>query len=136
MAKTVNKVILLGNVGQPPKTKTTQGGTLVTTASLATSERRKVNGEWQDHTAWHTLVFYGRLAEIARDYLTKGSKIFIEGKLNPYSYDDAQQTKHYRVDVVVDDLSLISGTKQPGDAQPAAQPASQPAEIDENDLPF
>jgi single-strand DNA-binding protein len=135
VGKSVNKVILLGNVGQPPKTKTTQGGTLATMASLATSDRRKVNGEWQDSTCWHSLVFYGRLAEIARDYLTKGSKIYVEGKLNSYSYEDETQVKRYRTDIVVDDLTLLSGTKQPGASQ-SAPATDQSGEIADNDIPF
>ena len=83
MAKSVNKVILIGNVGKDPEIKSTAGGTLVANLSLATSDRHKdKSGEWQDRTEWHNLVAYARGAEIMRDYVQKGSKLYVEGRLN------------------------------------------------------
>ena len=80
MSKTVNKVLLLGNVGKDPEIASTNGGTLVAKLSLATSERFKdKQGEWQERTEWHNLVAYARGAEILRDYVHKGSKLFVEG---------------------------------------------------------
>ena len=82
MAKGVNKVILLGNVGKDPEIRSTAGGTMVATFSLATADRQKdQQGNWQDKTEWHNLVAYGRTAEIIRDYVKKGKELFIEGKL-------------------------------------------------------
>ena len=82
MAKSVNKVILLGNVGKDPEIKATASGTVVATFSIATSERFKdKTGNWQDRTEWHNLVAYQRTAEIIRDYVKKGNKLYVEGRL-------------------------------------------------------
>ena len=81
MAKSVNKVILLGNVGKDPEIRATGGGTMVANFTLATSDRQKdAQGNWQDRTEWHNMVAFTRLAEIVRDYVKKGSKLYIEGK--------------------------------------------------------
>jgi single-strand DNA-binding protein len=110
MAKTVNKVILLGNVGKDPEIKSTNGGTLVANLSLATSDRYKNNGgEWQERTEWHNLVAYARGAEILRDYVKKGSKLYVEGRLQTRSWEDQQSgEKKYRTEIVVSEISLLS----------------------------
>ncbi|MGA7315696.1 MAG: single-stranded DNA-binding protein, partial [Silvibacterium sp.] len=89
MGKTVNKVILLGNVGKDPEIRATAGGTIVANLSLATSDRYKDNGgEWQERTEWHNLVSYARGAEILRDYVKKGSKLYVEGRITARSWND------------------------------------------------
>jgi len=110
MSKTVNKVLLLGNVGKDPEITSTNGGTLVAKLSLATSERFKgKQGEWQDRTEWHNLVAYARGAEILRDYVHKGSKLYVEGRLTTRSWDDKESGKKiYRTEIVVGDISLLS----------------------------
>lgn len=110
MSKTVNKVLLLGNVGKDPEIASTNGGTLVAKLSLATSERFKdKQGEWQDRTEWHNLVAYARGAEILRDYVRKGSKLYVEGRLTTRSWDDKESGKKiYRTEIVVGDISLLS----------------------------
>ncbi|MGA7316517.1 MAG: single-stranded DNA-binding protein [Silvibacterium sp.] len=110
MAKTVNKVILLGNVGKDPEIKSTAGGTLVANLSLATSDRYKdKGGEWQERTEWHNLVAYARGAEILRDYVKKGSKLYVEGRLQTRSWEDQQSgEKKYRTEIVVNEISLLS----------------------------
>ena len=110
MAKTVNKVILLGNVGKDPEIRSTTGGTLVANLSLATSERYKdKGGEWQERTEWHNLVGYARGAEILRDYVKKGSKLYIEGRITTRSWDDKETGKKaYRAEIVVNEISLLS----------------------------
>jgi single-strand DNA-binding protein len=110
MSKTVNKVLLLGNVGKDPEIASTNGGTLVAKLSLATSERFKdKQGEWQERTEWHNLVAYARGAEILRDYVHKGSKLYIEGRLTTRSWDDKESGKKmFRTEIVVGDISLIS----------------------------
>jgi len=110
MAKTVNKVILLGNVGKDPEIKSTNGGTLVANLSLATSDRYKNNGgEWQERTEWHNLVAYARGAEIFRDYVKKGSKLYVEGRITTRSWDDKETGKKvYRTEIIVTDISLLS----------------------------
>jgi len=110
MAKSVNKVILLGNVGKDPEIRSTTGGTLVANLSLATSERYKdKSGEWQERTEWHNLVSYARGAEILRDYVKKGSKLYVEGRITTRSWDDKDNGKKaYRTEIVVNDISLLS----------------------------
>jgi single-strand DNA-binding protein len=110
MARTVNKVILLGNVGKDPEIKSTNGGTLVANLSLATSDRYKdKSGEWQERTEWHNLVSYARGAEILRDYVKKGSKLYVEGCIATRSWDDKESGKKiYRTEIVVSEISLLS----------------------------
>jgi single-strand DNA-binding protein len=111
MAKSVNKVILLGNVGKDPEIRSTPSGTIVASFGLATSDRfQDQQGNWQDRTEWHNLVAFKRTAEIVRDYVKKGSKLYIEGTLRTNSWDDKQTgQKKYRTEIIVNDLSLLSG---------------------------
>ena len=126
MSKTVNKVLLLGNVGKDPEIASTNGGTLVAKRSLATSERFKdKQGEWQERTEWHNLVAYARGAEILRDYVHKGSKLYVEGRLTTRSWDDKESGKKiYRTEVVVGDISLLSDGGRSGKAT-SDQPQSR-----------
>jgi single-strand DNA-binding protein len=111
MAKSVNKVILLGNVGKDPEMRSTPGGTLVANFTLATSDRQKdAQGNWQERTEWHNLVAFTRTAEIIRDYVKKGSKLYVEGKIQTRSWDDKDSgAKRYRTEIIVNDISLLSG---------------------------
>jgi single-strand DNA-binding protein len=161
MAKSVNKVFLLGNVGKDPEIRSTGGGTAVATFGLATTERSKdPQGNWQDRTEWHNLVAFKRTAEIIRDYVKKGSKLFIEGKLTTRSWDDKETgQKRYKTEIVVFDLSLLSGREDGSGAggysktqssssssasfdqrPPAAAGGpdeyAQQAEISDDDIPF
>lgn len=154
MAKSVNKVILLGNVGKDPEMRSTGGGTLVANFTLATGDRQKdAQGNWQDRTEWHNLVAFTRLAEIVRDYVKKGSKLYVEGKIQTRSWDDKETgAKRYRTEIVVNDLSLLSGRDESGsggyskssgsssnyDQRPASggDDYAQQAEISDDDIPF
>jgi single-strand DNA-binding protein len=152
MAKSVNKVILLGNVGKDPEIRTTGTGTSVANFSLATSDRfQDQQGNWQDRTEWHNLVAFKRTAEIVRDYVKKGTKLYIEGKIQTRSWDDKETgAKKYRTEIIVNDLSLLSGRDDGGGSsrssnapssmdqrQPAASDEySQAAEISDDDIPF
>jgi single-strand DNA-binding protein len=111
MAKSVNKVILIGNLGKDPEVKFTPTGTPVAKFSLATNERYKDKaGEWQDRTEWHNIVVWQRLAEIVGEYVKKGSKIYIEGRLSTSSWEDKQSgEKKYRTEIVANELVLLSG---------------------------
>jgi single-strand DNA-binding protein len=110
MAKGVNKVFLLGNVGKDPEIRTTAGGMTVASFSLATADRAKVNNEWTDKTEWHNLVAFQRTAEIVRDYVKKGTQIFVEGKIQTRSWDDKESgAKKYRTEILVNELSLLGG---------------------------
>jgi single-strand DNA-binding protein len=109
MSKSVNKVLLLGNVGKDPEVHSLRSG-IVVNLSLATNESFKDGrGDWQERVEWHNLVAYQRNAEILRDYVRKGSKIYIEGKLRTDSWDDKQSgERRYKKEIIVLDVNLLS----------------------------
>ena len=109
--KSINKVILIGNLGKDPEVKYTPQGTPVAKLTIATNERFKDKaGDWQDRTEWHNVVLWQRLAEIAGEYLKKGGKVFIEGRLQTRSWDDKTSgQKKYMTEVVASDLILLGG---------------------------
>lgn len=111
MAKGVNKVLLLGNVGKDPEVRASQGGMTIASFTLATADRQKdQTGQWTDKTEWHNLVAFGRTAEIVRDYVKKGTQIFVEGKIQTRSWDDKESgQKKYRTEILVNDMSLLGG---------------------------
>ena len=117
MAKSLNKVMLIGNLGKDPEVKYTPSGTPVAKLTLATNERYKdKDGQWQDRTEWHNIVLWQRLAEIAGEYLKKGSKVYIEGRLQTRSWEDKQTNqKRYMTEVVASDLLLLGGRGEGGD---------------------
>ncbi len=116
MAKSVNKVILIGNLGKDPEVKYTPQGTPVAKITVATNERFKdKSGNWQDRTEWHNVVLWQRLAEIAGEYLKKGGKVYIEGRLQTHSWDDKQTNqKKYMTEIIANDLVLLSGRGEGG----------------------
>jgi single-strand DNA-binding protein len=109
--KSVNKVILVGNLGKDPEVKYTPGGMPVAKFSLATNERFKdKDGNWQDRTEWHNIVAFQRTAEIVGEYLKKGGKCYIEGSLRTSSWDDKESgQKRYKTEIIANDLVLLSG---------------------------
>ena len=111
MSKGVNKAILLGHVGKDPEIRSTNGGTIVASFSLATADRQKDGqGNWQDRTEWHNLVAFNRTAEIIRDYVRKGSQLLIEGKIQTRTWDDRESgQKKYRTEILIYDLTLLGG---------------------------
>jgi len=111
MARSVNKVILIGNLGKDPEVKYTPQGTAVAKFTLATNERFKdKSGEWQDRTEWHSLVAWARTAEIVGEYLKKGRSVYVEGSLRTSSWDDKETgQKRYKTEIVVNDLVLLGG---------------------------
>jgi single-strand DNA-binding protein len=114
MSKGINKSFLLGNVGKDPEIRSTTGGSLVASFSLATADRQKDGqGNWQDKTEWHNLVAFNRTAEIVRDYVKKGTQLFIEGKIQTRSWDDRETgQKKYRTEIFVYDLTLLGGPSE------------------------
>lgn len=111
MAKSVNKVILIGNLGKDPEVKYTPSGTAVANLSIATTDRTKdKDGNWQDRTEWHRAVAWQRTAEIAGEYLKKGNKVYIEGSLRTRSWDDKESgQKKYMTEIWVNDMVLLGG---------------------------
>jgi single-strand DNA-binding protein len=154
MAKSVNKVILLGNVGKDPEIRATASGMTVANFSIATTDRIKgQDGQFTDKTEWHNLVAFQRTAEIVRDYVKKGNKLYIEGRLQTSSWDDkATGQKKYKTEIIVSDLSLLSGRGEGGGESgggysksnttsydqrpPASQPDYADVGITDDDIPF
>ena len=133
MPKSVNKVILVGNVGQDPEVKYTPSGIPVGKFSLATSERFKdKNGEFQERTEWHNIVAWQRLAEIVGEFVSKGSKVYVEGKIQTSSWDDRHSgEKKYRTEIVARDLVLLGARQNGGGAKPAASHSVEETESGE-----
>lgn len=112
MARGVNKVVLLGNIGQDPETKYTQAGMAITRVSLATTSVRKDrDGNQQERTEWHRVVFFGKLGEIAGEYLRKGSSIYVEGELRYDKYTDQSGVEKYTTDIVANEMQMLGGNR-------------------------
>jgi single-strand DNA-binding protein len=111
----VNKVILLGNLGRDPETRYTTGGDAVTNLNIATSEQWKdKSGEKQERTEWHRVVLFGRQAEVAGEYLKKGRSVYIEGRLQTRKYTDKDGVEKYSTEIVGDRMQLIGGSREGG----------------------
>ncbi|HZQ91099.1 MAG TPA: single-stranded DNA-binding protein [Terriglobales bacterium] len=126
MAKSVNKVILIGNLGKDPEVKFTPQGTAVAKFTVATNSRfkDKTSGDWQERTEWHNVVAWERLAEIAGEYLKKGRTVYIEGRLQTRSWDDKETgQKKYMTEVVANDLVLLGGRDAVGGGEMRARGA-------------
>jgi single-strand DNA-binding protein len=149
MAKGVNKVFLLGNVGKDPEIRATQGGMTIASFTLATADRQKdAQGNWSDKTEWHNLVAFARTAEIVRDYVKKGTQVFVEGKIQTRSWDDKESgQKRYKTEILVNELSLLGGgagrgSEGGGSRSSSSSNASSPAPeyadqgITDDDIPF
>jgi len=150
----VNKVILVGRLGKDPETRYMTSGEAVTNATLATSENWKdKNGEKQERTEWHNLVFYRRLAEIAGEYLRKGSQVYIEGKIQTRKWQDKEGKDRYTTEIVVNEMKMLGSKSSggsfevvenqsaPARSAPAAKPAAaEPAKGNfdnfDDDIPF
>src|SRR5574340_106674 len=129
----VNKVILIGRLGKDPETRYMTNGEAVTNATLATSENWKdKSGEKQEKTEWHNLVFYRRLAEIAGEYLKKGSQIYIEGKLQTRKWQTKEGQDRYTTEIIVNEMQMLgskagSSSFEVVENKPAAAPSDRPA---------
>lgn len=111
----VNKVILIGRLGKDPETRYMTNGEAVTNATLATSENWKdKSGEKQEKTEWHNLVFYRRLAEIAGEYLNKGSQIYVEGKLQTRKWQTKEGQDRYTTEIIVNEMTMLGGKSSGG----------------------
>ena len=111
MARGINKVILVGNLGKDPETRYMPSGSAVTNLTLATSEswKDKQSGEAQERTEWHKIAMFGRLAEIAAEYLRKGSQVYIEGKLRTRKWQDKEGKDRYTTEIVADEMQMLGG---------------------------
>jgi single-strand DNA-binding protein len=144
MARGVNKVIVVGNLGQDPETRYMPSGSAVTNLRVATNEswKDKQTGEQKDRTEWHSVAMFGRLAEIAAEYLRKGSQVYIEGKLRTRKWQDKDGNDRYTTEIVADEMQMLgsrSGGSAPSisDAPPPSAPRSQSSGDDfDDDIPF
>jgi len=156
----INKAIIVGTLGDDPETRYTGAGTAITSFSLATNEQwtDKQSGEKQERTEWHRITIFGKLAEIAGEYLKKGSKVYIEGKLRTEKYTDKQGVERYTTKIIGEEMQMLGdpGQGQRGGSRPSGQrqhrdrpgggyddqrgPAPAPApvqqEFDDDDIPF
>ena len=132
----VNKVILIGHLGKDPESRYMQNGDAVTNITLATSETWKdKNGEKQQKTEWHRITFYRKLAEIAGEYLHKGSNIYLEGRLETKKFTDKNGIEKYVTDIIANDFKMLD--KKQSDQQPKQQGKSETGFDDmEDDIPF
>ncbi len=142
MARGINKVILVGNLGADPETRYMPSGGAVTNIRVATSEswKDKQTGDQQERTEWHNVAMFNRLAEIAAEYLRKGSQVYIEGKLRTRKWQDKQGNDRYTTEIVANEMQMLggrggsAGSPEPRRQQPAvAEPAG--ADLDD-DIPF
>ncbi len=151
MPRSVNKVILIGNLGRDPEMKYTPGGQAVTRLGLATNERWKdKNGEFQERVEWHTVVCWGKLAETASQYLTKGQSVYIEGRLQTRTWEDKENKKHYSTEIIANEMVMLGGRgggqqaraagagTGPGDhfSQESGAPPAVEGGITDDDVPF
>jgi single-strand DNA-binding protein len=111
MARGINKVILVGNLGADPETRYTQGGGAITSIRIATSESwtDKQSGEKQERTEWHRIKFFGRLAEIAGEFLRKGSQVYVEGALRTDKYTDKDGIERFSTDIIANEMQMLGG---------------------------
>ena len=155
----VNKVILVGNLGRDPETRVTSGQVSVANFSIATNERRKdASGNWADHTEWHRVVCFGKLAEFATNYLKKGKQVYVEGRLRTNKWQDKDGNDRYTTEIIAASVQFVGareseGGYTPGDSAPSpgqtaavmnglqsadAIESGPPAEasFDDDDIPF
>lgn len=122
MARGINKVILVGNLGADPETRYSSSGSAITSIRIATSDswRDKQTGEQQERTEWHRVKFFGRLAEIAGEYLRKGSQVYIEGALRTDKYTGQDGVERYSTDIIANEMQMLGGR---GDGGGGGRPA-------------
>ena len=132
----VNKVIIIGNLGQDPEARFTPQGTAVTNLSVATNESWKnQNGEIQDRTEWHRVVIYGKMAETASQYMQKGQMVYVEGRLQTNEWEDQNKNKRKTTEIRCDNFTMLGRRSDVG-AVKNVQEASPTNEEDSDDLPF
>ena len=138
----VNKVIIVGNLGRDPETRYTASGSAITNITVATSEswKDKNTGQKEERTEWHRVVFFNKIAEVAAQYLRKGSKVYIEGSLRTSSYEKDGQ-KHYKTDIIANQMQMLDSRGGSNESSEASSEASNEASNVNNndfddDIPF
>jgi len=147
MARGLNKVMLIGNLGADPEIKYAPSGTPIANLRIATTENRKnKDGDWEEVTEWHRVVIFGRQAEVCKDYLRKGSKVYVEGRLQTRSWDDQSGQKRFLTEIVGSQMLMLDQRVQEAPPAPARREAPEPVAQEEpsqddfpepdDDLPF
>jgi single-strand DNA-binding protein len=148
MARGINKVILIGHLGADPETKSMPSGTAVANLRIATTEayKDKQSNEWQERTEWHRVALFDRLAEVAGEYLRKGSQVYIEGRLRTRKWQDKQGNDRYSTEVIASDMQMLGGRGGGAGASAESRPAAKPAAAEpastaeredfDDDIPF
>ena len=149
MARGVNKAIIVGTLGQDPEMRYTANGSAVANISVATNEtwKDKATGEAQERTEWHRIVMFGKLAEIAQQYLKKGSQAYFEGRIQTRKWQDNSGNDRYSTEIVANEMQMLgsrggggsagfSGDSAPAQSEPASAPAPAPAGDFDDDIPF
>jgi single-strand DNA-binding protein len=129
MARGINKVILVGNLGQDPETRYLPSGKPVTNIRIATSDswRDKQTGEQREQTEWHSVVMFERLAEIAAEYLRKGSQVYVEGRIRTRKWQDKEGKDRYTTEIIANEMQMLGGRAAGGGAETRMEPRSAPA---------
>jgi len=145
MARGINKVIIVGNLGQDPDTRYMPSGSAVTNFTVATNEswKDKATGEQKDRTEWHKVATFNRLAEISAEYLRKGSQVYIEGKLRTRKWQDKSGNDRWTTEIVADEMQMLGGrgggggsAPMGGDTGPASAPPQPSSDDFDDDIPF
>jgi len=141
MSRGVNKVILVGNLGQDPEARNMPSGGAVTNISVATSEqwKDKKTGDQKERTEWHKVAFFGRLAEIAAEYLRKGSQVYVEGKLRTRKWQDRDGNDRWTTEVIADELQMLGGAPQQSEKRVKGGDMNPPQDVQDvydDDIPF
>jgi single-strand DNA-binding protein len=137
MSRGLNKVMLIGNLGREPEMRYTPSGRPVTTFSVATSRSwNTADGERHAETEWFNIVTWGNLAEICKQYLTKGQQVYIEGRLQTRRWDDKEGNKHTSVEVVATEMMMLGERREANHSEEAAAPAEGERQAEENEFPF
>jgi single-strand DNA-binding protein len=150
MARGINKAIIVGNLGADPEVRSTQGGVTVTTINVATSEswRDKNTGENREQTEWHRIVLWGKLGEIAGEYLRKGSQVFIEGKIQTRKWQDQSGQDRYTTEIKANEMQMLGGrggsaplndnggSGSSGSQSYSPSPQGESAPFEDDDIPF
>jgi single-strand DNA-binding protein len=136
MARGINKAILVGNLGQDPEVRYTQGGAAVANISVATAEswKDKQSGEMQERTEWHRVVAFGRLAEIMGEYLKKGSQVYIEGRIQTRKWEDKENNTRYTTEIVANEMQMLGGKTDQSNHKAGGEQQTAPAKTDTNDF--
>lgn len=137
--KGINKAIILGNVGKDPEVRTTANGSKITTVSIATSEAwvDKQTGQKQERVEWHRIKFFGKLAEIAGEYLKKGKQVYVEGSIRTDKYTDKSGAERYTTDIIASEMQLLGSSDKQGTIKRGGSAKHAPPQNDfDDEIPF